>query len=236
MLRPPIGRIGGKSKIANILIQLFPKHTVYVEPFVGAGNIIYRKPRSNIEVINDLDQDMYHIFKGIQERGRWIDTHIQKKYLSREQFESIKHKKDVISLLLKYHCSYLGKGETYNHSGRDVNSIWRVNFSELQDRLHGVQIYNRDFRDIVKHFDSPSTFFYLDPPYENTKDYTNYVSPEEIYTTVKKIRGKFLLSYNDSPRIREIFKDFNIHEIPTTYTSPRHSNTLRKVELLISNY
>ena len=241
-LTPPIGRVGGKSQIAARIIKLFPPHKIYVEPFVGAGNIIYRKPFSQIEIINDLDKDMYKIFCGIKSRGDWIDKNIYRTYLTKYQFDSIKDKNDLMSLLYKYHCSFSSKGETYNDrnffkQGKNP-SIWKANFSALQDRLKDVQIYNDDYKNIIRHFDSPDTFFYLDPPYENTKKYTNYVSPEDVYLTLKKIKGKFLLSYNDSPRIREIFKEFRIRNVSTKYTGNLlgTSNNEKVNELIITNY
>ena len=60
-------------------------------------------------------------------------------------------------------------------------------------------------------------FFYLDPPYEESKDYPNAVNPIDVYNAVKKIKGKFMLSYNDSPLIRNIFKNYNIQSIITKY-------------------
>ena len=64
---------------------------------------------------------------------------------------------------------------------------------------------------MISHFDTPETFFYLDPPYEGSNDYgSGRIHPEEVFEIVKKIRGKFLLSYNDSPNIRRIFKGFHI--------------------------
>jgi len=234
-LRPPIGRIGGKSKLAETVISLFPPHRTYVEPFVGAGNIIYRKPISETEIINDLDPDMYKIFKGIQDRGRWLDKNVKREFLTREEFEMVKHRHDLLSLLYKYRCSFASKGVSFNstHAG----SYWRANFSVLQDRLKDVEIYNRDYRDLMKRFDSPTTFFYLDPPYEKSGDYkAGRVDPIDIYETVKKIRGKWLLSYNDSPRIREIFKEFNVRTIPTIYTGNQKGNHHKINELIISNY
>jgi len=236
MLKPPIGRIGGKSKSAEFIISLFPKHSIYVEPFVGAGNIIYRKPRSPVEVINDIDRDMYLIFKGIQKSGKKINEIIPREYLTKEQFINVRDREDIISLLLTYHQSWGAIGRQFNERGKKGN--WGADFEALQNRLKGVEIYNRDFRDVINHFDSPSTFFYLDPPYEGSNDYGHgRIAVEDVYNAVKKIRGKFLLSYNDSPNIRRIFKGYHFRNIPIVYSA----NSVRAKrhpinELLISNY
>ena len=238
MLKPPIGRIGGKSRSADTVISLFPKHTIYVEPFVGAGNIIYRKPRSAVEVINDLDKDMIKIFKGIKKSGKKINEIIPRTYLTPQQFLQVKDKNDVISLLLKYHNSWGGRGKYFNEKRiRDSIGNWRADFEALQDRLKGDEIYNRDYKDVISHFDTPETFFYLDPPYEGSNDYgSGRIHPEEVFEIVKKIRGKFLLSYNDSPNIRRIFKGFHIRNLPVVYSYNDTGERPVKNELLISNY
>jgi DNA adenine methylase len=239
MLKPPIGRIGGKSRSAEYVISLFPKHSIYVEPFVGAGNIIYRKPRSSVEVINDLDKDMYNIFKGIQKSGKRINQIIPREYLTKEQYMHIRDKKDIISLLLNYHNSWGSRGRHLNERGQEGKlGNWRADFEALQNRLKGVEIYNRDFRDVINHFDSPSTFFYLDPPYEGSNDYGHgRIAVEDVYNAVKKIRGKFLLSYNDSPNIRRIFKGYHFRNIPVVYSANSNTGERSAInELLISNY
>lgn len=68
------------------------------------------------------------------------------------------------------------------------------------------------------------------------KDYKNYVEPEDVFTALKNIKGKFMLSYNDSLHIRKIFKAYNLEVIETAY---EHTNSIGKRnvnELIITNY
>ncbi|NGY69510.1 DNA adenine methylase, partial [Clostridium perfringens] len=53
MLKPPITRLGGKSKLRKEIISMMPAHVCYVEPFFGAGWVYFGKSKSKIEVIND---------------------------------------------------------------------------------------------------------------------------------------------------------------------------------------
>ena len=85
-------------------------------------------------------------------------------------------------------------------------------------------------------YNKPTTFFYLDPPYEDSKDYSNSVNPEDVYNAVKTIRGKFMLSYNDSPLIRKLFKEYNIHTIETIYENTTFSKKKVITEVYITNY
>ena len=79
-LRPFMGRMGGKSKIAEELINMFPDPETYktfVEPFIGAGNILFRKQiyEHQHEVISNLDDDVYLIFNGVKKAGSRVDKY-----------------------------------------------------------------------------------------------------------------------------------------------------------------
>ena len=62
-MKPFFCRIGSKAKIANKLLKFFPKHSIYVEPFIGSGALLYAKQPSDVEVINDLDKNVINNFK-----------------------------------------------------------------------------------------------------------------------------------------------------------------------------
>lgn len=232
-MRQPFARLGGKSRLANKIISMFPDYKTYVEPFVGAGSVFYRLPKkeNTIEVINDKDKDIYTIHKGLRDMNDFINKNIDRN-LSKTEFERIKDKTDPVSLLERYRNSFLGKGKYY------AKQNIKTDFSKYKDRLRNVKIYNRDYSNIIKKFDSKDTLFYLDPPYENIKenDYKHYVQPEDILKTVNDIKGKFILSYNDSPNIRKLFSKYNQYKVKTKYVSGVE-NTLKDItELLITNF
>ena len=56
-----IARVGGKSKLAQRIVSKIPKHRIFVEAFVGGGAVFFRKKPSEIEVVNDLDKDIYNV-------------------------------------------------------------------------------------------------------------------------------------------------------------------------------
>ena len=77
-------------------------------------------------------------------------------------------------------------------------------------------IENLDACDCILRYDSPDTFFYIDPPYWNADFYAVSFSEQDfqrLADTLKQITGKFILSLNDTPEVREIFADFNIDPI-----------------------
>ena len=124
--------------------------------------------------------------------------------------------------------------------------MWR-NFPiihEASRRLQGVVIENKDFEKLIKQYDRPNTMFYLDPPYFETEDYYEDVGFTEkdhirLRDTLLSIKGKFLLSYNDCPYIRELYSQPGIMIESTTRLSniaQRYEAGKQYPELLISNY
>ena len=57
---------GSKWSIAQWIIGFFPLHHSYLEPFFGSGAVLFNKPRSHIETVNDLDGNVVNLFEWIQ--------------------------------------------------------------------------------------------------------------------------------------------------------------------------
>lgn len=239
-----IRRVGGKYFLRKKILPKFPEHETYVEPFVGGGSLFYYKPPSKKEVINDLDTEVYLCHIGAKECDL-PDTPMK---LSREDFYDLKKfnpetARDILlhTNLLQMN-SLLGTKQTYydmrmGGSKGDIQfSIGTKNYPKYRERLKDTIICNKSYELIVDTYDSPTTFFYLDPPYENSKTTTAKIYESINYTqlrdVLKNIKGKFLLSINDSPFIRELFKDFTIEEVQSRYCMKKRTIT----ELLIKNY
>ena len=241
-LKGPISRMGGKSVIAKQLVANFPPpetYNIYVEPFFGAGHVFYAKPKykQQIEVINDLDDDMFKIMTGLQKEGNNINKTIYRHPLNREEWKSLIGKKDTQSLLLSYKNSFFGMNKGYDPSQlKRLHALNKTDYSLYQERLKGVKIYHKDYKTIINQYDSKNTFFYLDPPYENSKDYTNSINPQDLFNILQQIQGNFMLSYNDSSLIRSLFKNFNIYEIKTRYSQTGYISNRNIYELVITNY
>src|SRR5206468_7126137 len=58
---------GGNVRLASWLMKMFPAHQTYVEPFGGGAGVLLRKPRSHLEVYNDLDGDVVTFFRVLQD-------------------------------------------------------------------------------------------------------------------------------------------------------------------------
>jgi len=112
--------------------------------------------------------------------------------------------------------------------------------SDIHLRLCNVTIENLPYDNIITRYDSPDTFFYLDPPYWDCEKFYgpgifNKDDFIKLQALLKAIHGKFIMSINDVPEIRNIYKDFIITEVFTRYSiSKEHNKNI--TELLISNY
>ena len=114
-------------------------------------------------------------------------------------------------------------------------------------RLSKVVIENKDFEKLIRQYDRPVSFFYLDPPYYETEKYYKNVGEGgfqekdhiRLKDTLMNIEGKFLLSYNDCDFIREIYDAPNIQIESFTRINnikQRYDNGAQFPEILISNY
>ena len=110
--------------------------------------------------------------------------------------------------------------------------------SEVHLRLTGVNVENLPWDTFIPRYDRPETFFYLDPPYWGIKAYNHNFGPEDfqnLSAALAELKGKFLMSINDTPEIREIFKLFKIATITLRYSANSKGKKSAQ-ELLIRNY
>lgn len=247
-MKPFLCRVGTKRDIADKLIEMFPPHIIYVEPFVGGGAVLFSKEPSDYEIINDLDKDLidtYRTIKKIKNYDFKDDLHtlddIQKFYNQPITSDSdyLKHQ------IIKYCNGFSSKliDEKLNKVYNYRNPYTKLkNIEDYKQRLKNVKIYNQSYEKIIKKFDSNDTFFYLDPPYMYSSYSAQYkhsdLDYDKLFKILSNINGKFLLSLNDNSYIRKLFKPFYMKKIyikPKGGTGVGLGKTGRN-ELLITNY
>jgi DNA adenine methylase len=106
------------------------------------------------------------------------------------------------------------------------------------ERLLNVQLECLPYQEILRKYDRPFIFFYLDPPYFGLPYYKfNFTEADYVGLAeqLKQLKGRFLLSLNDRPEVRKIFADFEIQGLKFSYSSQRKAGKIYK-EVLISNY
>jgi DNA adenine methylase len=248
----PLAYLGGKNRVAKKIIALIPKHTCYIEPFCGGAQVFFHKEPSKVEVLNDLNEDVFNFLRVCQMHHEELHRYLQYSIVSRKWFELFEKTppETLTDIQRAARFFYLQKncygglivrrnfavsvqdGSNYNPSS--LPTLIRKTY----ERLRNVQIECLPYQEILRKYDRPFTFFYLDPPYWNRPYYKfNFAEKDyiELAERLSKIDGKFLLSLNDGPEIRRIFRHFNIINFEMTYSSQRKSGKKYR-ELLIANY
>jgi DNA adenine methylase len=249
----PIAWLGGKSKLADRIIATLPPHETYCEPFAGGAWVLFRKPESRVEILNDLNRELVTLYRCVKhhlpalvEQFRWL-------LVAREEFDRFlatppETLTDIQRAARFYYLNKTRFGARMVRPTFGMSSTRppRLNLLRIEEelseahlRLSRVQIECRPYGDVISRFDSPGTLFYVDPPYWDCEtDYGKGIFGKEDFKIMAgqlaSIKGAFVMSINDTPQIRDIFSGFNAQSVPTTYSIGAGS-VKRVSELLISN-
>jgi DNA adenine methylase len=218
----PLAYFGGKAWLTKKLDLYMPPHKTYVEVFAGSAKILFQKQRSVVEVINDRYEGLINFYRVLQDPEKYKE--LQKlAYItpySREEFnyckENWEHYRSDID---RARAWFVGQrqaryglfGSSWKFDTKPgTNAIsksvgaWLSSiefFPEFHDRLQGVRIENRDFREIIPEFDSPDTWFYADPPYVLSTRVSGEYAHEmndadhlDLLSLLTNIKGSCLLS------------------------------------------
>lgn len=251
MLKPPICRVGGKSRLRKTIVEMIPEHTCYIELFFGAGWTYFGKDPSKIEVINDIDKELINLFKTIKYHTPELQRMLEYEFSGRDIFEEYKCSKiesmteinRAVRFLYIITQSFAGKGNNYGYGtttkpGQQI--FYKEVLSQLQDRLKNTYVENLSFEKIIDKYDREHSFFFCDPPYIETCGYGNAFGEEEhrlLASKLKNLKGKFLLTINDHMLARELYKEFNIKEVKVNYSISKEEKARVKYnELIITNY
>lgn len=220
--RPVIRYFGGKWNLAPWIIEHFPKHRIYVEPFGGAASVLMRKPRSYAEVYNDLDKEIVELFGILRnpKTARQLEKSLRLTPFARDEFNEAYVRattplERTRRLIIRAYMGFGSDGHNVsagktgfrsnsNRSGTTPAHDWTNYPDEVQafcQRLEGVVIENRPAAQVMTQHDSPETLHFLDPPYvhETRSDKHNYfhemndTQHQELLEFIKKLQGMVVL-------------------------------------------
>jgi DNA adenine methylase len=266
LTRPPHRYHGGKWRLAPWIIERLPPpgdHVTYVEVFGGAAGVLLRRPRSKIEVYNDLDHQVVTFFRIIRDRAslsRLIDS-IALTPFSRSEFRAAYDYSDnPIEATRRFivRC-YMGHG-TCSIDPKDSNGFrscdiragksYAREWSGIPDailaaasRFAGVTIENQDYRKLIPKFDDNKTVFYIDPPYvrgtrnAGGKGYVHEMSDEDhrqLAWLLHRCRGRIAISGYPSNLYDSLYRDWHRHETQARANGQR--GAVRRTECLWTNY
>jgi DNA adenine methylase len=253
MTKPFIPWMGGKSRLADKILPLFPEHTCYVEAFAGAAALFFKKQPSQVEVLNDLNGELVNLYRVIQNHLEEFVRQFKWAITSRQVFawEQTKRPETLTDIQRAARFFYLqklafgGKVDGQNY-GTGTTRCEGINLLRIEEhlsmahlRLNQVNIENLSWSDCIKRYDRPHTLFYCDPPYYGTAGYgIEFGLPEYhlMAELARSIEGKMVISVNDCPEMRDVYHDMTMKSVPITYTVGGMKGRTPKKELIVMNW
>lgn len=176
---------GSKWNIASWIISYFPEHHSYLEPFFGSGAVLFTKPRSNIETVNDLNGDVVNFFTWIKTDPERLAREIYLTPYARDVYEAaysrLYTETDSFQRAVDFYARMM-MGHGFRTTGEKVG--WKNDIQgrerayaaagwcnapkilmEAAERLRGVQIENKPAVELIRRFRFKNVLIYADPPY-----------------------------------------------------------------------
>lgn len=259
----PVKWHGGKSKLASRIIDLFPEHRIYLEPFGGGASILLNKPPSEVETYNDLDRRISRLFRVLREQGEAFIAQAQLIPYSRIEFERCQEYPNNASDLemalrdfVRWRQSFGGQGQSWSHTTKrarggmagDVNAWWNAidKLPEVIARLRRVQIDCRPAIEAIRHYDDPNALIYCDPPYVHAtraKGSCHVYNVEmtdgdhhQLADTLNACQAKVVLSGYPSPQYEELYKGWRTVDFDRPNDAAGGKSKRRMTERLWMNY
>ena len=200
--------IGGKKALRELIVRLFPLYYErYIEVFGGGGWVLFHKPPGNdFEVYNDFNGLLVNLYRCVRDKPEELMEALRYVLNAREDFDRIRSAlardspaSDVqraawFYQLIRY--SYASGLTSFGSQPHDMRSNFPL-IEQAHRRLAKVVIENKDFEKLLRQYDRPVSFFYLDPPYHATEGYYQNIG-EDGFTEADHIRLRDALMRIDS--------------------------------------
>ena len=265
--KPFIKWAGGKSQLLPNMSKLFPpKEQIgrYFEPFLGGGAVFFylQHPRS---FLSDSNKELVELYEAVKNNVEELIKALKSHKNEREYFYEVRAQKSSNLSQTERAARFIYLNKTCFNGLYRVNSKGEFNvpFGRYKNpticdaeglrsasiALQNASIANNDYQSVLSKA-KPTDFIYFDPPYHplnKTSSFTSYTSEKfgedeqkqlaKIYRSLAECGCFVMLSNSDTPLIRELYKDFYIHEIQANRAINSKPEGRGKItELLIINY
>ncbi|MCA9924868.1 MAG: DNA adenine methylase [Anaerolineales bacterium] len=263
MLNSPIRWVGGKSRFRKFIIPLIPEHTCYVEPFAGGAWILFGKPPSPVEVLNDIDQELINFFRILKHQSEALIASFEWELVSRAEFEHLANlDPSTLSEIERAHRFYYlimaGWGGELDyprfqtsisdggHGNRLIGALkhLRKRLEPVHKRLSTVIIENLSWEACIDRYDREKTIMYIDPPYpqngcnykHNMQDWNDH---RKLANRLAQTKCRWILSSYDVPEIHALYDGYHIIPVQTYSGMRVKKNGSERVvnrEVIITNF
>ena len=226
MRRPVLRYFGGKFRLREWIISHFPAHRVYTEAFGGAASVLMSKPRSKVEVYNDLDKQVFNMFRVLRDRGNELREKLELTPYSREEYllsaePSSDELEQARRTIVRSWFAYSEEGSGFRiYTGNDSHQrpalSWSTFWTHIPlfvERLKGVLVENDDAAAVLQRNDYEDSLHYVDPPYvpetRSSGGYSHDMTTEqhiELAGVLCSLKGMVILSGYDCELYNELFK------------------------------
>jgi DNA adenine methylase len=263
MVNSPFKWVGGKSRLRKQIIEVLPLHTCYVEVFAGAAWVLFGKPPSDVEILNDIDQELVTFFRVVRENPEALIASFEWELVARAEFERLaglepRQLTDVQRAHRFYYLIMAGWGGELNyprfgtsitdggHGNRLIGALktLRSRLQPVHDRLRTVIIENLDWRECIDRYDRTGTVMYLDPPYPGNKcnyyhNMRDWQDHQALRDRLKTTNCRWVLSSYDTPEVRGLYEQHYIVPVQSSSGMKVEKHGKERVinrEVLITNF
>lgn len=257
-MKTPITYYGGKQTMLKHILPLIPKHDLYTEPFCGGCAVYFAKEPAKVEVINDINMHMINFYRVAQtaysdlkqEIDKTLhsrDVHAHALYmLSKPQFFTPVQRAWAVWTMSKIAFASKQDGTFgYDFKGITTKKLRNAKDAfteELCARLSNTTIECKNALEVIKKYDKPFAFHFIDPPYINTncvhyEGTWNAANLIELLDLLPTLQGKWMLTMfpNDSIKSYSDQHGWNICEI-TRRISASKTTRREQAEWIVTNY
>ena len=264
LLKSPVNCIGGKYYLTSWLTQHMPEHVCYVEPFCGAGHLLFSKESSQVEILNDIDSHLigfFELLKDDTKRSKLIQT-LDNMLYSRRLWQEIRKnwkqgnisQDEIERAAWWYYLNRTTFSGDQKRGGFAIPSTTGRNpaqsyynaidsLERIAKRLRGVTIECLDYSDCIQRYDSQNTLFYCDPPYLNTEDYygKGCFTLEDHYNLTELlhgIKGQAVVTHYQNGLYDDLYKGWHRYEYQSFKGSHKSTGEAKPktVECLYTNF
>lgn len=251
---PIIPWIGGKRRLADRLIPLFPPHECYVELFCGGAALYFLRPvPAPAEILNDVNGELINLYRVVQHHLEEFVRQFKWALTSRQVFKWLQDTPpatltDIQRAARFYylqHHAFGGRVESQSFGTATTGPV--VNLLRIEESLSaahlrlagGTTVENLLWADCLTRYDRAHTFFYADPPYWQTEGYGvpfPFTEYQALASAMRSVKGRMMVSINDHPQIREAFDGLVMHDLEITYSVGTADARRASRELVITNW